>query len=49
MNLTQARNDNSLDKFISEREALEADQSIFDRLAEAMAKPEEKPPKEDQT
>ena len=38
-----------LAKFISEREPLEADQSIFDRLAQAMAWPEEKPPKDDQT
>ena len=39
----------ALKPFISEREPLEADQSVFDRLMEAMAKPAEKPPKEDQT
>ena len=47
-NLSSARA-GDLERFISERESLEADQSIFDRLAKAMAWPEERPPKEDQT
>ena len=47
-NLSSARAD-GLERFISEREPLEADQSAFDRLMEAMAKPVEKPSEEDQT
>ena len=47
-NLSSARKGN-LEEFISEREPLEADQSVFDRLMEAMARPVEKPSEEDQT